>query len=168
MAGSDVRSINKTIQNTMEWLHGIKAELGWEDDERVYEATRAVLHAIRDRLPVEDAVQFSAQLPILLKGVFFDQYDPTGKPLKVRTKEEFYELVRSDFDGFLNAEEAVEGVLRGMRHKLPEESFNDVRDNMPEGIRDLFKIRIRVRSRTRQEPRYAESRRSAPSRTRKR
>jgi uncharacterized protein (DUF2267 family) len=57
--------------------------------------TRAVLHAVRDRLPADDAVQFGQGLPMALKGVYYDQYDISRTPVLVRTAAEFLAFVAS-------------------------------------------------------------------------
>jgi uncharacterized protein (DUF2267 family) len=57
--------------------------------------TRAVLHAVRDRLPADDAVEFAQGLPMALKGVFLDQYDISATPVVIRSRKKFIEFVRS-------------------------------------------------------------------------
>ena len=140
MAGMTVISLDRSVQHTMEWMHNIKEELGWDNDERIFEATKAVLHAVRDRLPIEESAKFSAQLPLVLKGVYYEQYDPTGKPLNIRSREEFLDLVRRGFTGALDAEEAVRGVIRGLSRRMGQEPLVKVAMIMPEHIRDLFMV----------------------------
>jgi uncharacterized protein (DUF2267 family) len=140
MAGTTVISLDRSVQLTMEWMHGIRNELGWDDDERVYDATKAVLHAVRDRLPIEESAKFSAQLPLVMKGIYYEQYDPTGKPLTIRSREEFLELVRSNFTGALDAEEAVRGVMRGLSRKMGKDALEKVALHMPGNIKDLFEV----------------------------
>jgi uncharacterized protein (DUF2267 family) len=62
---------------------------------RAARITRAVLHAIRDRLPPDDAIQFAQGLPMVLKGVFIDRYDVSKTPIVIRSREDFIEFVRS-------------------------------------------------------------------------
>jgi len=139
MTGTTVIALSTSMQLTMEWLHDIRDELGWDSDERVYDATKAVLHAVRDRLPLEEMAKFSAQLPMVMKGVFYDQYDPTGKPLKLRTREEFLEYVRQLFpDPAFNPEESVRGVMKGIRKRIDKEPLEKIARSMPEGIQDLI------------------------------
>jgi uncharacterized protein (DUF2267 family) len=57
--------------------------------------TRAVLQAVRDRLPPDDAVQFGQGLPMALKGVYFDQYDLSRAPVVIRAPRQFLDFVRS-------------------------------------------------------------------------
>jgi uncharacterized protein (DUF2267 family) len=63
--------------------------LGWPNRHKAYLALRATLHALRDRLTVEEVAQLGAQLPTLIRGFYYEGWDPTGKPLRVRHKEQF-------------------------------------------------------------------------------
>lgn len=129
----------------MEWMQEIKAELGWEDDERVYAATRAVLHAVRDRLPPEEAARFSDQLPLIMKVMFFEQYDPTDKPLKLRTREEFLDYVQRGFPGGnIDAERTVRGVMGAVGRRVDRDTLEKVSMSMPEAIGDLI-VGMRIR-----------------------
>ena len=49
--------------------------------EKAYAVLRSVLHALRDCLPPAEVVKFSAQMPMMVKGVFFDGWKITPKPL---------------------------------------------------------------------------------------
>jgi uncharacterized protein (DUF2267 family) len=57
--------------------------------------TRAVLQAVRDRLPPDDAIQFAQGLPMAIKGLFIDQYDISKTPVPIRNSNDFIEFVRS-------------------------------------------------------------------------
>ncbi len=59
-----------TLHKTHAWLKAAMEALGTEDRHRAYMALRAVLHALRDRLTVEEAAQLAAGLPMLLRGLF--------------------------------------------------------------------------------------------------
>jgi uncharacterized protein (DUF2267 family) len=62
---------------------------------RAARISRGVLHAIRDRLPPDDAIQFAQGLPMALKGIFIDRYDVSKTPVVIRSREGFIEFVRS-------------------------------------------------------------------------
>jgi uncharacterized protein (DUF2267 family) len=51
-----------------------------------------VLHALRDRLTVNEAAQFGAQLPMLVRGIYYEGWDPTRLPVKMN-REEFLQRV---------------------------------------------------------------------------
>jgi uncharacterized protein (DUF2267 family) len=141
MSLHQIADLNDSIQKTYEWLMAFDdiLDLG-NDRERAYHLTRAVLHALRDRLPVEEANDLAAQLPLVLKGVYFDGYKPGGKPEKFKTKEEFIEKVKSGFAGIPDeeAEEATDAVLTVLQVTVTEGEIEDVRGNLPKKLKDLF------------------------------
>jgi uncharacterized protein (DUF2267 family) len=59
------------------------------------QVSKAVLHAVRDRLPANDAVQFAQGLPMIIKGIYFDQYDLARVPVVIRHPEDFIDYVYS-------------------------------------------------------------------------
>lgn len=89
MSATGLEVFDRTLHKTHAWLKAIMEELGTEDRHKAYLALRAVLHALRDRLTVEEVAQLAAQLPMLVRGLYYEGWDPTGKPLKERHKEAF-------------------------------------------------------------------------------
>jgi uncharacterized protein (DUF2267 family) len=97
MSQSGLAPFDSTIQTTNVWLNDLQERLGWLDRHRAYHALRAVLHALRDRLTVDQAAALAAQLPMLVRGVFYKGWHPHGKPLKERHREEFLAHVAASF-----------------------------------------------------------------------
>jgi len=67
-----VANLDRSIDKGNNWLADIDAGFGTSDRHFAYRVLRAWLHCLRDRLSVEVAAHFAAQLPELLRGVFFD------------------------------------------------------------------------------------------------
>ncbi|WP_067833814.1 DUF2267 domain-containing protein [Nocardia lijiangensis] len=63
------------------WLRRITEDLATEDRAFAYRLTRAWLHTVRDRLDVGSAAHVSAQLPELLRGIFFEGWVPAHVPV---------------------------------------------------------------------------------------
>ena len=131
---------DETVHATNTWLHEITSRLGWDDRQKGYRLLRASLHALRDRMPVTEAAQFSAQLPILLRGVFFEGWRPSATPNKVRSKDEFLAGLRSAFsrDRDFDAEAAFREVISVMKFHISAGEIEDVRRAMPEEIKALW------------------------------
>ena len=112
---TNILSLDRAIQNTILWLNDIQEELQWENRDTVYKATKAVLQTIRDRLPFEEVVHFSANLPLIMKGMLMDGYDLKDKPLKMKSVEEFYEYIQQYYDAqrrdIINSRDAARAVI---------------------------------------------------------
>ena len=82
MPSTGVSSLDRSIDKSNAWLAGIEAGFGTHDRRLAYRVARAWLHNLRDRLTVEVAAHFAAQLPELLRGVFYDGWNPSRVPVK--------------------------------------------------------------------------------------
>jgi uncharacterized protein (DUF2267 family) len=82
-------TFDKTVQESNLWLKDVMERLHTYDRHHAYSTLRAVLHALRDRIGPENAAHLGAQLPMLLRGLFYEGWDPTGKPTKERHENAF-------------------------------------------------------------------------------
>ena len=138
MTGLDV--FDTTVQKTHIWLNAIMQELGWEDRYKAYLGLRTTLHALRDRLPVEEAAQLAAQLPMLMRGLYYEGWDPTGKPQKVRHREAFLTPIREHFrnDPGVDAEQVARAVLQVLTQHVSEGDIADIKHCCPTELRALW------------------------------
>src|SRR6202047_2950090 len=98
MSATGLEVFDKTVHTTNAWLKEIMEATGL-DRRRAYRALAAVLHALRDRLTVDEVAQLGAQLPILVRGLYYDQWHHSaGKPDRLRHKEEFLAAVAAGSD----------------------------------------------------------------------
>ena len=84
-----LNTFDKTVQESNLWLKDVMERLDTRDRHHAYSTLRAVLHALRDRIGPESAAHLGAQLPMLLRGLFYEGWDPTGKPSKERHEPTF-------------------------------------------------------------------------------
>lgn len=139
MSATGLEVFDKTVQETNIWLKEVGEEIG-PDRQRTYHALRAVLHALRDRLTVEEAAHLSAQLPMLVRGIFFEGWHPANKPTKERTREEFLEHVTRELRGTepINAEAATRAVFGVLARHISPGEVEDVRHMLPKQIASLW------------------------------
>ncbi|HSF29285.1 MAG TPA: DUF2267 domain-containing protein [Candidatus Tectomicrobia bacterium] len=134
---------NETFHNMLEathlWLRQVLEELCWEDEAKAYLALKATLHALRDRLTVDEAAHLGAHLPMLIRGMYYEGWSPAGKPVKEQRKVAFLTQVQEYFRaGELDTEPIVRGVLTVLaRHVTAGEMANIKRMLAPE-LRELW------------------------------
>jgi uncharacterized protein (DUF2267 family) len=141
MNGTGLDAFDTTIQKTHVWLHDVMNQLDWEDQpQKAYLALRTVLHALRDRLTVEEAVQLGAQLPMLIRGFYYEGWKLTGKPVKERHKEEFLEHVKKAFkdDMTVNPEAVVRAVFKVLAKRTSKGEIDDVKHMLPAALQKLW------------------------------
>ena len=140
MSTTGLEVFDTTIHKTNTWLNEIASELDTTDRHLAYHVLRAVLHVLRDRLTVEEAVQLGAQLPLLIRGVYYEGWSPTGKPLKW-SKQEFLACIRDSFRSPMTvpAPERMVGAVFGtlVRH-VSEGEVRNVKGILPKTLRELW------------------------------
>ena len=92
MSATGLEVFDKTLQTTNIWLNEIMDRLG-PDRQLAWKALSVVLHKLRDRLPLELSAHLGAQLPLLVRGIYYDQFEPGRIPADCRSPEEFTEEV---------------------------------------------------------------------------
>jgi uncharacterized protein (DUF2267 family) len=102
----------KMNQQATIWLKDMMAELGTTDGHKALHALRAGLHSLRDRLSVDQAAQLSAQLPSIVRGIFFEGWDPSVTPLRIRHRADFLALVRENYAP--REDLAAEDIMRSL------------------------------------------------------
>jgi uncharacterized protein (DUF2267 family) len=139
MTATGLDVFDTTLQKTNVWLKEIEAELG-PDRHRSYEAMRAVLHALRDRLSVDEAAHLGDQLPMLVRGIYYEGYHPAGKPEKLRSLDEFLERVSARLRNVrpIGGEEAARATFRTISRNCDPGEVRQVLGCLPAELRSLW------------------------------
>lgn len=137
MSNTGFAPFTTTVDKTNKILREIEDALGWPRTRRnqSYAALRGVLHAVRDRLTIEEAAQFGAQLPMLVRGIYYEGWDPARVPVKMH-RDEFLRHVRQEFpydvpDGI---DAVVRTVLGALRQHITDGEWADIRSAMPKDL----------------------------------
>lgn len=139
MSATGLEVFDRTIHLTNEWLLEIMTDLGTNERVHAWHALHAVTGALRDRMPVAEVAHLAAQLPLLVRGVFYEGWRP-GHPATYRTREEFLNRVRELLEGRapIDAERACRAVFSVLeRHVTPGE-LDDVRAVLPAELKTFL------------------------------
>jgi uncharacterized protein (DUF2267 family) len=82
-----VSAIDHATHSAHTWVCDVAREFDTEDREFAYRVLRAWLHTLRDRLTVQASANFAAQLPDLIRGIFYAGWNPSGVPKKYDVEE---------------------------------------------------------------------------------
>lgn len=140
MTTTTISSLENTLVKTNAWLDEIAGELG-QDRQYAYRALRAVLHALRDRLPVDEAADLAAQLPMLVRGLYYEGWKPSETPRSdERDRESFLRHVAGELDPILgeDPEQVVRIVFSTLENHCTEGQISHVRVNLPLEVQTLW------------------------------
>jgi uncharacterized protein (DUF2267 family) len=139
MAATGLEVFDKTLQTTNTWLNEIGERIG-PDRQLAWHALGAVLHTLRDRVPPDLAAHVGAQLPLLVRGLYYEGWRPSGQPDKARTLEGFLERVA---DGLAAARpvdprDAAQAVFRVLSHHMDPGQIGKLVEALPQPVQDLW------------------------------
>ena len=132
MTVKSIEGIETTVQKTNIWINDIADEIGWTDRHAAYLALKAVLQTLRERLTPEETADLSAQLPLLVRGIFFEGWRPSKQPVKY-DRTEFIAHVRSYFNQWpeINGETVIRAVFKVMAKRIAEGEVCDIVSILP-------------------------------------
>jgi uncharacterized protein (DUF2267 family) len=136
MAATGLNVFDRTLQTTNIWLNEIQEEIG-PDEQRAWHVLGAVLRALRDRLQPDLAAHLGAQLPLLVRGLYYDQFRPSQPPDRSRSVEEFLERIGEGLAGVrpVDRREAMLAVFRVLGRHVTHEQIRKVQDALPQDLR---------------------------------
>ena len=135
-----LESFDTAVQKANIWLKELMQEMGIDSRRRAYMALSAVLHTLRDRLTIDEAADLGAQLPMLIRGIYYDEWDPSRNPVKDRHLEDFLNHIRGNYrgDGEVDFEKMAKAVFRLLKHRITEGEIEDVKGMMPRELQELW------------------------------
>lgn len=134
-------AFDRTLEKSYEWVTDVMRELDERDPRVAFRALRAVLHGVRDRLPAAEAIDLAAEMPMLIRGLYFEGWRIAGKPIKVRTRDAFLAVVLENLGPVGTPQppgRVAHAVLRVIGKHISGGEVSDVLQAMPEDLRRLW------------------------------
>jgi uncharacterized protein (DUF2267 family) len=140
MSDGEPSIIERSVEKANVWLKELAEALGDEDRHYAYRALRAVLHTLRDRMTVEVAAKFAAQLPTLIRGIYYEDWTPSRTPLAIHDVDAFLDRVAKEgrMAGETEASLAVTAVMGVLREHLTPGEIDGVLAVLPDKLRVLI------------------------------
>ncbi len=136
--GLDV--FDRTVQETNLWLKSLMDKLVTDDRHVAYFALRATLHALRDRIGPDNAVHLGAQLPMLIRGLYYEGWRMERSRTRERHKDAFIAHLTKELGGRtdIDAEEAARAVFEVLWDHVDPGEIAKVINMFPAELRDLW------------------------------
>lgn len=140
MRATHPETFGHTLQTTHLWLNDLMAELGWDDQHKAYVALRASLHTLRDRLTIAEVAHLGAQLPMLIRGFYYEGWTPAGKPVKERHKDAFVAHIQESLkqDEAIDPERIIRAVFKVLARRITAGEIEDILHILPPELRELW------------------------------
>ncbi len=143
-------------QKGEEFINLAAEELGYPDNtDKAGRVVRAVLHALRNRLVLDESFQLMAQLPMALKAVYVDGWDPKREPQRINQMQDFLEEIQNedkragayDFTDLNEVESSAKAIFRTLAHYVSEGELRDIAAQLPQDVKSLIDRRVEVEGR---------------------
>lgn len=140
MSALGLKIIDEAVQSANLWVNELDGRVGWDDKARAWRLLRAALHAIRDHLSPDEAAQLGAQLPTLIRGLYYEGWKPAKTPVKERSRAGFVDRVQAQLasEPMADAEIAIRAVFWLLDRHVSEGEMTDVRGTFKAEIRAIF------------------------------
>lgn len=126
------------LQATESWVDDLMQTLGWHDRHRAWLALLATLHALRDSLGRDEAVYVGAQLPPLLRGLYYEGWHPHARPTNSRSA--FFERILDGMhhDVAVDAEQIARAVMALLATRMSGAELEEAKAATPAAIHNLW------------------------------
>lgn len=142
---SNVQVVDRSVQQTNIWLDELADILETPNRQTAYQALRSVLMNLRDRIGTDNAAHLGAQLPLLVRGIFYEDFHPAATPTRERTRAAFLDkIARSIPEGSdLDPEQATRAVLQVLAQHVTPDEVAKLATLFPAEFADLWPEQLR-------------------------
>jgi uncharacterized protein (DUF2267 family) len=117
------------------WVADTATALGTDDHYYAYRALRAWLHTLRDRLTAESAAKFGAQLPELLRGAYYEGWQPNRVPDKYGPDEYARRFAAEAKMSTVDVPEVAAAIARTLARHMSPGQLAEAAAQLPTALR---------------------------------
>ena len=138
MTHTSVTGFTHAAEQAQQWVNELAQDLGW-NEQSTHRLLKSVLHTLRDWLSPEEMADLSAQLPTLIRGIYFEGWKP-DTPMWERKKRDFVICVRNSFgyEPDVDIDRAIKAVFKVLDRHISHGEIVQVRNSMKKSLRQLW------------------------------
>lgn len=143
-------SFDEYVHESNRYMNKLSEQLGHpQEQNRVYILLKAVLQTIRDRITISESFDLMSQLPLILRGVYTEQWKYSEKPsMRYDTIEEMKDEVKAiqerygerEFDWEKSTEELISIVINSLKEFISEGQLDHIRKQMPREVKEYLEL----------------------------
>lgn len=135
-----IHVFERTVHEAHDWINELAGRLGWSSERDALRLLRTVMCKIRDHLPVNEMAQFAAQLPLILRGMYYEGWQPKKTPVHERDAADFIKDIEAEVGDVLDYRGAldIKAVFDVINARISRGEVEDVRANLPQALRELW------------------------------
>ena len=122
------------------WIEEVDEAARCADKQHAYRLLRATLHALRDWVNADQAADLGAQLPVLIRGIYYEGWNPSKTPKRQHGKGEFVAAVQSNFPGapLRNPDLEIAAVFSVLNKHVTSGQLEQMRNALQKPLRALW------------------------------
>jgi uncharacterized protein (DUF2267 family) len=139
MSEKGLEIIERNVHLIHSWIDDIDYQLNWGDHHKSFRLLRAWLHALRDSIPLSEVAHVSAQLPLIVRGLFFEQWRAVADHHRM-DGEEFLRRLDGDVypDQIEDTARAAASVFLVFKSRVGEHETDKLLHVLPRSVRELL------------------------------
>lgn len=141
MSANGLAVFDRTLEKTHQFINDVAEQINVEDKHTVFMGIKAVLHGLRDRIPLEEAAQLGSQFPVMLAGFYYQGWKPAATPTKERTVSAFVDKVKGNLpqgDYPIEIEALITGVFAVLSQWVTKGEIIDVANMLPKEVQKFY------------------------------
>jgi len=135
-----IHIFERTTHEAHAWVNEVAGRTGWSNEREALRLLRTVLVKVRDHLPVNEVAQFAAQLPVILRGMFYEGWQPKTTPVHERHVDDFMAAIADSVGDVMefSGSDDIEAVFEVINLHISKGEVEDVRACLPQELRNLW------------------------------
>lgn len=135
-----IHVFDRTVHEAHDWINELTGRLGWSSERDALRLLRTVMCKIRDHLPVNEMAQFAAQLPLILRGMYYEGWQPKKTPVHERDAADFIKDIETEVGDVLDYRGPldIKAVFDVINARISRGEVEDVRANLPRALSEMW------------------------------